>query len=125
MLPLLRWYHSRLRFSVTVPSWTRRLPDRSSGSISPRFSRQTQSRAASSWPIMIRASEPPTKVRRFSVDFNIANIPFIKNINDYNRQLDIFFRQSRPNGLVGLTLLVPAQCRAARGLLDWTQHDLA
>jgi hypothetical protein len=35
--------------------------DRSSGSISPRFSRQRRSRAASSSPMMIRASEPPMK----------------------------------------------------------------
>ena len=41
-----------------------RLADRSSGSISPRFSRQSRSRAASSSPMMIRASEPPMKLRR-------------------------------------------------------------
>ena len=47
------------------PSWTMRFPDRSSGSASPRFSRQSRSRAASSAPMMIRASEPPMKCRRF------------------------------------------------------------
>jgi hypothetical protein len=41
-----------------------RLPDRSLGSTSPRFSRQSRSKASSSSPMMIRASEPPTKVRR-------------------------------------------------------------
>ena len=41
-----------------------RLPDRSSGSTSPRFSRQSRSSAASSSPMMIRASEPPMKARR-------------------------------------------------------------
>ena len=51
----------RLRSSVATPSWTMRLPDRSSGSTSPRFSRQSRSRAASSLPMMIRASEPPMK----------------------------------------------------------------
>ena len=53
------------RFSASVanPSWTIRLPDRSSGSTSPRFSRQRRNRAASSSPMMIRASEPPMKLR--------------------------------------------------------------
>jgi hypothetical protein len=36
----------------------------SSGSISPRFSRQRRANAASSLPMMIRASEPPIKERR-------------------------------------------------------------
>jgi hypothetical protein len=44
--------------------------ERSGGSASPRFSRQSRSKAASSSPMMIRASEPPTNtdglVRRFS-----------------------------------------------------------
>ena len=40
-----------------------RLPDRSSGSTSPRFSRHSRSRAASFSPMMIRASEPPMKLR--------------------------------------------------------------
>ena len=45
------------------PELDERLPDRSSGSASPRFSRQRRCRAASSLPMMIRASEPPIKVR--------------------------------------------------------------
>ena len=40
-----------------------RLPERSSGSASPRFSRHSRSRAASSLPMMIRASEPPINNR--------------------------------------------------------------
>jgi hypothetical protein len=40
-----------------------RLPDKSSGSASPRFSRHNLIRAASSLPMMIRASEPPMKLR--------------------------------------------------------------
>jgi hypothetical protein len=42
-----------------------RLLDKSGGSASPRFSRQSRRSASSSSPIMIRASEPPMKVRRF------------------------------------------------------------
>ena len=41
-----------------------RLADRSSGSASPRFSRHSLSRAASSFPMMVRASEPPINCRR-------------------------------------------------------------
>src|SRR5471032_338426 len=61
--PVLRSYQRRLSSSVTLPSWTIKLPDRSSGSASPRFSRHSRSRAASSSPMMIRASEPPMKLR--------------------------------------------------------------
>ena len=63
-LPVLRSYQGRLRASVTRPSWTMRLPDRSSGSASPRFSRHRRTRAASSLPMMILRSEPPMKKRR-------------------------------------------------------------
>ena len=62
--PELRSYQARLRSSVAAPSCTMRLPERSSGSASPRFSRQRRIRAASSLPMMIRASEPPMKERR-------------------------------------------------------------
>src|SRR5215470_890083 len=61
---VLRSYQARLRDSVAAPSCTMRLPERSSGSASPRFSRQRRIKAASSLPIMIRASEPPTKYLR-------------------------------------------------------------
>ena len=64
--PVVRSYQCRFRCSVASPSWTDRLPDRSSGSASPRFSRQRRCRAASSSPMMIRASEPPINRRRRS-----------------------------------------------------------
>jgi hypothetical protein len=44
------------------------LADKCSGSASPRFSRQSRSKVASSSPMMIRASEP-MKVQRFSLIF--------------------------------------------------------
>src|SRR6266446_3778783 len=62
--PVLRSYQDRLSPSVARPSCTTRLPDRSSGSASPRFSRQRWTRAASSLPMMIQASEPPMNIRR-------------------------------------------------------------
>ena len=52
-----------------------RLPDRSSGSTSPRFSRHSRSRAASSSPMMMRASEPPMKERR-SVKVFVQTLEF-------------------------------------------------
>jgi hypothetical protein len=45
------------------PSWTMKLPDRSFGPTSPRFSCRRRISAFSSCPIMIRASEPPMKLR--------------------------------------------------------------
>ena len=76
--PVLASYQRRLRSSVTSPSWTMRLPDRSSGSTSPRFSRHSRIRAASSSPMMIRASEPPMKWRRSEfLDFRL--IPASRN----------------------------------------------
>src|SRR5262249_42199896 len=59
-----RSYQKRLSSSVAAPSCTTRLRDKSSGSASPRFSRQSWTRAASSWPMMIRTSEPPMNIRR-------------------------------------------------------------
>src|SRR6476661_3871495 len=67
--PVLRSYQERLSSSVALPSCTIRLPERSSRSTSPRFSRQSRTRAASSSPTMIRASEPPMKELRLSYDF--------------------------------------------------------
>src|SRR5262249_32105032 len=61
---VLRSYPRRLSSSVAAPSCTTRLPDRSSGSASPRFSCQSWIKAASSLPIIILASEPPMKVPR-------------------------------------------------------------
>ncbi len=62
--PALRSNQVRLRASVACPSWTDRLLERSCGSTSPRFSCQSRSRAPSSCPIMIRASDPPITVLR-------------------------------------------------------------
>src|SRR6266511_1184040 len=62
--PVLRSYQDRLSSSVAAPSCTIKLPDKSSDSASPRFSRQSWMRAASSLPMMIRASEPPMKAWR-------------------------------------------------------------
>src|SRR6516162_4479181 len=67
--PVLRSYQERLRSSVAEPSCTMRLPDRSSGSASSLFSLHRRTRADSSAPIMIRASEPPMKPWRFSYGF--------------------------------------------------------
>src|SRR5262245_52720219 len=72
--PVLRSYQRRLRSSVTFPSCTMRLPDRSSGPTSPRFSRQRRMRAASSAPMMIRASEPPMNERRFQLEASLLGI---------------------------------------------------
>jgi hypothetical protein len=46
MRPVFRSYQERLSSSVTLPSCTMRLPERSSGSASPRFSRHRRTRAA-------------------------------------------------------------------------------
>ena len=62
--PVFLSYQVRFRLSVTLPSCTMRLPDRSGGLASPRFSRHRRTKAASSLPMMIRTSEPPTKERR-------------------------------------------------------------
>src|SRR5262245_42708489 len=62
--PVLRSYQKRLSCSVAAPSWTTRLPDRSSCSASPRFSCQRRIRAASLLPMMILASDPPMNTRR-------------------------------------------------------------
>ena len=63
-LPVCASYQCRFRSSVATPNRTMRLRDRSSGSATPRFSCQSRTRAASSLPKMIRASEPPIKLRR-------------------------------------------------------------
>src|SRR5260221_10856343 len=67
--PVLRSYQDRLSSSVAAPSCTTKLPERSSGSASPRFWRQSRTRAASSRPMRTQASEPPMKERRPSYDF--------------------------------------------------------
>jgi hypothetical protein len=62
--PALRSYQARLSASVATPSWTMRLPDRSSGSAAPRFSFHSRINGASSGLMMIRASDPPMNCRR-------------------------------------------------------------
>ena len=61
------------------PELDDKIAGRSSGSASPRFSRQRRRRAASSLPMMIRASEPPTKCLR-PLDACICNslIPLVR-----------------------------------------------
>src|SRR5262245_61498001 len=76
--PVLRSYQQRLSSSVALPSCTMRLPDRSLGSASPRFSRQRRIRAASSLPMMIRASEPPMKLRLLMESANLKICLFIE-----------------------------------------------
>ena len=44
--PALSSYQRRLSSLVATPSWTIRLPDKSSSSTSPRFSRHSRKRAA-------------------------------------------------------------------------------
>src|SRR5262249_24791082 len=73
----IRSYQERLSSSVAAPSCTMRLLDRSSGSASPRFSLQRRTKAVSSLPIMIRASEPPMKKRRLSLEDLVHTRGFI------------------------------------------------
>ena len=62
----------------TTPSWTTRLSLRSSGSLSPRFSRRRRINAASSALMMIRASEPPMNKRRSTLAlFELPVIMFL------------------------------------------------
>src|SRR5215813_10393389 len=72
--PVLRSYQVRLSSSVAAPSCTIRFPDRSSGSASPRFSCQRRIRAASSLPMIIRASEPPMKECRYELEASLLGI---------------------------------------------------
>src|SRR5262245_52328078 len=64
---VLRSYQVRLSSSVAVPNCTIKLPDKSLGSTSPRFSRQRRTNAASSLPMMMGASEPP--MNEWRLDF--------------------------------------------------------
>src|SRR6266508_553318 len=79
--PVVRSYQVRLSVSVTTPSCTMRLSDRSSGSASPRFSRQSRTNAVSSVPMMIRASEPPMK-DRLSAENSVHALVFMSSSND-------------------------------------------
>src|SRR5689334_20359870 len=106
-----------------------RLSDISCGSASPRFSRQSRNNAGSSSPRIMRASEPPTNKRR---SFSPAIITCLsKTLQlDYNRQnidRQIFsteLMESFDPAKAGL-VITREQCRGARGLLGWSQADLA
>src|SRR5262249_16893134 len=121
--PVLRSYQERLSSSVTTPSCTIRLPERSSGSASPRFSRHRRTRAASSLPMMTRASEPPMKELRLSYDF--LQIPaFILSAPARRVLVDVIYdiwrimrQEQKP--------LTNSQIRAARALLGWTANELS
>ena len=127
--PVLRSYQERLRSSVAVPSCTMRLPDRSSGSASPRFSRQRRIRAASSLPMMIRASEPPIKKRRLTSVRPIERDIFISSkryLGYYHRELWLSIPQvSFDTREIELVNLSSELIRAARALLRWDQRQLA
>jgi hypothetical protein len=57
--------------------------ERSFGSTSPRFSRHRRRRAASSIPMMTRASEPPMKLRLHDVPSQFAT----KSLHSYDTDL--------------------------------------
>src|SRR6266404_2298055 len=63
--PVLRSYQERLSSSVAEPSCTRRLPDRSSGSASPRFSRHKRLVAPHNDPGVRAPNERPAAFIRF------------------------------------------------------------
>jgi hypothetical protein len=72
--PVLGSYQCRFRSSVASPNWTIRLSDRSSGSIFTSFFTPKPDQRAFTIPMMIRASEPPMKQRRFAfIGFRILN----------------------------------------------------
>ena len=81
----------RLRSSVTVPSWTIRLSERSAGSISPRFSSQSRTGIAWSSPMITRASERPTKKRRSALlRIRSARAKLTANVElDYNNMHEL------------------------------------
>src|SRR5262245_32224573 len=86
--PVLRSYQLRFSSSVAAPSCTMRLPERSCGSASPRFSRHRWTRAASSLPMMILASEPPIKERRSTNLRNFTAFATILRTRDSWKLLD-------------------------------------
>ena len=106
------------------PSWTIRLPDRSSGPTSPRFSCHRRIRAFSSWPMMMRASEPPMKSRRCPsrpcrrlVAFTFSSMT-ISLLHDKHVLLAHVT-------IAQLMTVTSAQVRMARAALNWTVRDLA
>ena len=120
--PVLASNHRRLRSSVTTPSWTMRFPERSSDSTSPRFSCQRRRSAASSRPIMIRASEPPIKLRRSDrlkacdlrrTGEHISHLPYLLD--------DPFWIISNDPKWVKDVVITIEQIRAGRALLGSSQ----
>ena len=67
------------------PKLDNEVPRRSSGSTSPRFSRHSRTRAASSLPMMIRASEPPMKERRL----RLIMLTFLRLLGHGNLKVDV------------------------------------
>ena len=80
------------------PKLDNEVPDRSSGSASPRFSRQSRSRAGSSEPMMILASVPPMNWRRFMVKVSTDFRPLI---GDSNTRFMWVGRYSSQSGVCG------------------------
>jgi hypothetical protein len=68
------------------------------GLVSTRFSCQRRRRAASSLPMMIRASEPPMKERRFSYDF-VHNVALIDPLRFGLPGVSFEARETGPQGL--------------------------
>src|SRR5262245_28681802 len=122
--PVLRSYQERLSSSVAAPSCTTKLPDRSSGFASPRFSRQSWIRAASSLPMMMRASEPPMKQRRsifrahFDLSWGILAYLYRDQFHSILKVSNIMSRKS-------ILKVSIRQIKAARALLSWSQEELA
>ena len=122
------------------PELTMRFPERSSGTISPRFSSQRRRRAASSLPIITRASEPPMKVRRSTHFPDLASLLDIVlpsgaqllaiEAESGNELIEVLLIQFSPpvnrNSINWRAKLITTrQVKAARVLLGWTQADLA
>src|SRR6516162_905326 len=132
--PVLRSYQIRLSSSVAAPSWTTRLLDRSSGSASPRFSRQSRSRAASSPPMMIRAADEAAAIIVTSspqLRFQCLPPPVLKMAFADSSLYDLNNHYGMKNSIMDDKVnkaakpLTSAQMRAARALIRWSAEDLA
>ena len=95
---------------MATPSWTMRLPDKSSGSASPRFSLHSRINAVSSVLMMTLASEPPMNRRRSSRIFSLHCV-----FKDFLHQEISVIISPRD----------PIQGRVARAGLDWSIAGLA
>src|SRR5262249_53356838 len=123
--PVLRSYQKRLSSSVALPSWTMRLPARSSGSASPR---QSRTRATSSPPMMIRASEPPMKLRLVAESAILRICAAIKSsLRELGNAIApiTYYIMGYKKDQAAARKISSAQMRAARALLRWTALDLA